>query len=79
MPYISFHSIGFSIARRLAQEGAKVMISSRKELNVKNAVEKLKSEGLEVTGTVCHVGKTADRRNLFEKVSYVNKFNTSSQ
>ncbi|EFN81254.1 dehydrogenase/reductase SDR family member 4 [Harpegnathos saltator] len=63
----STDGIGLSIARRLAQEGAKVMISSRKELNVKNTVEKLQSEGLEVAGTICHVGKTEDRKKLFEK------------
>lgn len=44
------------------------MISSRKETNVKKAVEELKSEGLQVAGTVCHVGKAEDRKNLFEKV-----------
>ncbi|XP_071565594.1 dehydrogenase/reductase SDR family member 4 [Temnothorax nylanderi] len=63
----STEGIGFSIAKRLAQEGAKVMISSRKESNVKKAVEELKSEGLQVAGTVCHVGKAEDRKNLFEK------------
>ncbi|KAL0104303.1 hypothetical protein PUN28_017200 [Cardiocondyla obscurior] len=63
----STEGIGFSIAKRLAQEGAKVMISSRKETNVKRAVEELKSEGLQVDGTVCHVGKAEDRKNLFEK------------
>ncbi|XP_018393497.1 PREDICTED: dehydrogenase/reductase SDR family member 4 [Cyphomyrmex costatus] len=63
----STEGIGFSIARRLAQEGAKVMISSRKEANVKKAVEELKSEGLQVAGTVCHVGKAEERKNLFEK------------
>lgn len=67
---LNFHRIGFSIAKRLAQEGAKVMISSRKESNVKKAVEELQSEGLQVAGTVCHVGKAEDRKNLFEKVSY---------
>lgn len=65
---LNLRRIGFSIARRLAQEGAKVMISSRKETNVKKAVEELKSEGLQVAGTVCHVGKAEDRKNLFEKV-----------
>lgn len=45
------------------------MISSRKESNVKKAVEELKSEGLQVTGVVCHVSKKEDRKNLFEKVS----------
>lgn len=63
-----FCRIGFSIAKRLAQEGAKVMISSRKESNVKKAVEELKSEGLQVAGTICHVGKAEDRKNLFDKV-----------
>ncbi|XP_011642396.1 dehydrogenase/reductase SDR family member 4 [Pogonomyrmex barbatus] len=63
----STEGIGFAIAKRLAQEGAKVMISSRKESNVKKAVDKLKSEGLQVAGTVCHVGKAEDRKNLFEK------------
>ncbi|XP_011252942.2 dehydrogenase/reductase SDR family member 4 isoform X2 [Camponotus floridanus] len=59
--------MGFSIAKRLAQEGAKVMISSRKESNVKKAVEELQSEGLQIEGTVCHVAKAEDRKNLFEK------------
>ncbi|XP_018048708.1 PREDICTED: dehydrogenase/reductase SDR family member 4 [Atta colombica] len=63
----STDGIGLSIARRLAQEGAKVMLSSRKEANVKKAVEELKSEGLQVAGTVCHVGKAEQRKNLFEK------------
>lgn len=43
------------------------MISSCKESNVKNAVEQLRSEGLQVSGVVCHVRKTEDRKNLFEK------------
>lgn len=63
----STEGIGFSIAKRLAQEGAKVMISSRKESNVKKAVEELQSEGLQVEGIVCHVAKAEDRKNLFEK------------
>ncbi|XP_011166980.1 dehydrogenase/reductase SDR family member 4 [Solenopsis invicta] len=63
----STEGIGFSIAKRLAQEGAKVMISSRKEANVKRAVEELKSEGLQVAGTICHVAKAEDRKNLLEK------------
>lgn len=65
---LNLYRIGFSIARRLAQEGAKVMISSRREANVKKAVEELKSEGLQVAGTICHVGKAEERKNLFEKV-----------
>lgn len=60
--------IGFAIAKRLAEEGAKVMISSRKENNVFEAVEKLKKEGLDVSGVVCHVGKAEDRARLFSEV-----------
>ncbi|XP_076247145.1 dehydrogenase/reductase 4 [Calliopsis andreniformis] len=63
----STDGIGLAIARRLAYEGAKVMISSRKESNVKKALEQLKSEGLQVSGLTCHVGKKEDRKNLFEK------------
>ncbi|CAO2590923.1 Dehydrogenase/reductase SDR family member 2, mitochondrial [Lemmus lemmus] len=60
----STNGIGFSIARRLAQDGAHVVISSRKQQNVDRAVATLKEEGLSVTGTVCHVGKAEDREQL---------------
>lgn len=60
--------IGFSIAKRLAQEGAKVMISSRKEDNVNKAVQQLVKEGLQVSGVVCHVGKQEDRKKLLDEV-----------
>ncbi|KAI4492205.1 hypothetical protein M0802_009895 [Mischocyttarus mexicanus] len=63
----STEGIGYSIARRLAQEGAKVMISSRKESNVKRAVDELLQEGLSVAGTVCHVGKAEQREQLFKE------------
>ncbi|XP_046739360.1 dehydrogenase/reductase SDR family member 4 [Diprion similis] len=63
----STDGIGFAIARRLAQEGANVMISSRKEKNVNQAVEILTKEGLKVSGLVCHVGKAEDRARLFEE------------
>lgn len=63
----STDGIGFAIAKRLAEEGAKVMISSRKESNVRKAVEQLKSEGLNVSGVICHVGKKEDRQALLRK------------
>lgn len=63
----STDGIGFAIARRLGQDGAKVMVSSRKQKNVDEAVKKLKAENLDVTGTVCHVGKGDDRKNLIDK------------
>ncbi|XP_036985249.2 dehydrogenase/reductase SDR family member 4 isoform X1 [Artibeus jamaicensis] len=60
----STDGIGFAIARRLAQDGAHVVISSRKQQNVDRAVAALQGEGLSVTGTVCHVGKAEDREQL---------------
>lgn len=63
-------SIGFSIAHRLAKEGAKVVISSRKQDKVNKAVESLQKENLECHGLVCHVGKPEDRKRLIEQVFY---------
>ncbi|NP_001180564.1 dehydrogenase/reductase SDR family member 4-like 2 isoform 2 [Homo sapiens] len=58
------YRIGFAIARRLAQDRAHVVVSSRKQQNVDQAVATLQGEGLSVTGTVCHVGKAEDRERL---------------
>ncbi|KAM4853650.1 dehydrogenase/reductase SDR family member 4-like [Thomomys bottae] len=63
----STDGIGFAIARRLAQDGAHVVVSSRKQKNVDQAVATLQGEGLSVTGTVCHVGKAEDRERLVAK------------
>nr|XP_008536419.1 PREDICTED: dehydrogenase/reductase SDR family member 2, mitochondrial-like isoform X2 [Equus przewalskii] len=60
----STNGIGFAIARRLAQDGAHVVVSSRKQQNVDQAVAALQEEGLSVMGTVCHVGKAEDRERL---------------
>ncbi|KAI1282026.1 Dehydrogenase/reductase SDR family member 4 [Halotydeus destructor] len=58
--------IGFAIAKRLATDGAKVVISSRKQANVDRALESLRGQGLSqnIAGTVCHVGKAEDRQRL---------------
>ncbi|XP_048193264.1 LOW QUALITY PROTEIN: dehydrogenase/reductase SDR family member 2, mitochondrial-like, partial [Perognathus longimembris pacificus] len=56
--------IGLAIARRLAQDGAHVVVSSRKQQHVDRAVASLRAEGLSVAGTVCHVGKAEDRARL---------------
>lgn len=45
-----------------------MVISSRKQENVDEAVAMLKEEGLSVTGTVCHVGKAEDRQHLVTTV-----------
>ncbi|CAD7691393.1 unnamed protein product [Nyctereutes procyonoides] len=60
--------IGFATARRLARDGAHVVVSSRKQHNVDRAVAALQGEGLSVTGTVCHVGKAEDRERLVATV-----------
>ncbi|XP_032964745.1 dehydrogenase/reductase SDR family member 2, mitochondrial-like [Rhinolophus ferrumequinum] len=60
----STKGIGLAIARRLAQDGAHVVVSSRKQQNVDQAVAALQGEGLSVTGTVCHVEKAEDREQL---------------
>ena len=48
--------IGLGIVRRLAREGARVVVSSRRQQNVDETVAALKAEGLDVGGCVCHVG-----------------------
>lgn len=63
----SSYGIGFSVARRLAAEGAKVIIASRKKENIEKATEQLQSEGLSVTGLVCHVSKPEERTKLFQE------------
>ncbi|XP_054988690.1 dehydrogenase/reductase SDR family member 2, mitochondrial-like [Sorex araneus] len=63
----STKGIGLAVARRLAQDGAHVVISSRRQQNVDSAVAMLQGEGLSVTGTVCHVGKAEDREQLVAK------------
>ncbi|KAM5235920.1 dehydrogenase/reductase SDR family member 4 isoform 3-T3 [Ctenodactylus gundi] len=68
----STEGIGFAISRRLAQDGAHVVVSSRKQQNVDRAVAKLQGEGLSVTGTVCHVGKAEDRKQLVATILDIN-------
>nr|XP_027089449.1 tropinone reductase-like 3 [Coffea arabica] len=63
----STQGIGLGIAERLGLEGASVVISSRKQINVDEAVEKLKARGIEVYGLVCHVSNLQQRKNLIDK------------
>ncbi|OWF48176.1 Dehydrogenase/reductase SDR family member 4 [Mizuhopecten yessoensis] len=63
----STDGIGYAIAERLGQDGAKVMVSSRKQKNVDAAIEKLRAKNLDVYGTVCHVGKKEDRASLIQQ------------
>lgn len=60
----STEGIGLAVARRLAQDGAHVVLSSRKQGNVDRAVAELRAQDLSVSGTVCHVGSAEDRERL---------------
>lgn len=63
----STEGIGFSIAKRLAQDGANVVVSSRKQDKVEKATAELNSlyPG-QIGGIVCHVGKEEDRSKLVD-------------
>ncbi|KAK3579002.1 hypothetical protein CHS0354_034799 [Potamilus streckersoni] len=63
----STDGIGLAIARRLAEDGAAVMVSSRKQQNVDSAVKELRNKNLSVSGIVCHVGIKEDRERMIQK------------
>lgn len=58
--------IGLGIATRLASEGAKVVISSRKQESVDRIVQDLTSKNFECIGVACHVGSQQDIRRLVD-------------
>lgn len=62
--------IGFAIAKKLASEGAKVIVSSRNQKNVDEAVASINSNGFlhKVTGFVFHVGNQKDREGVVAKI-----------
>lgn len=63
----STQGIGFGIVERLGLEGASVVVSSRKQRNVDEAVEKLKAQGIDAFGIVCHVSNAQHRQILVQK------------
>lgn len=63
----STRGIGFCIAQRLGLEGASVVISSRRQKNVDEAVEKLKGKGIQVLGAACHVSNASQRKYLIDQ------------
>jgi len=68
----STKGIGFAIAKRLGNEGAYVVVSSRKQKNVDEAVRALRFEGVVCEGTTAHVGVAAERKKLIDFA--LNKF-----
>ena len=61
--------IGLAIAERLGLEGARVVVSSRKQMNVDRTVADLSKKGIDVIGTTCHVAKKEDREKLLNMVN----------
>ncbi|CAD5210628.1 unnamed protein product [Bursaphelenchus okinawaensis] len=71
----STKGIGYAIADRLGHEGAKLVISSRKQSSVDQAIDQLVAGGLRrenVSGIVCHAADEAqqDRLLKFAKERY---------
>ena len=63
----SSKGIGLSIARGLAENGAKLVISSRKQDAVDAIAEEFNKTGLEAIGVACHIGDAEQREALVAK------------
>jgi len=59
--------IGAAIAHALAAHGAKVIVSSRKQVAVDAVAEEIRTKGGTATGIECHVGHTEQLHNLVNK------------
>lgn len=65
----SSKGIGASIARGLAEQGAKVVVSSRKQEAVDEVADQLQADGLEATAIACHVGYEDQLQHLVEQTT----------
>lgn len=63
----SSKGIGKSIAQGLAENGAKVVVSSRKQNAVDQVAREFQDMGLEALGIACHIGDKDQRQALVEK------------
>lgn len=59
--------IGEAMARGLAEHGAKVVVSSRKQEAVEEVAAAYKKDGLDAIGIACHVADEAQCRNLIDQ------------
>jgi NAD(P)-dependent dehydrogenase (short-subunit alcohol dehydrogenase family) len=59
--------IGEAMARGMAEHGASVVISSRKQEAVDEVAAEFKKDDLDAIGIACHVAREEDRNNLIEK------------
>lgn len=62
----SSKGIGRSIAQGLAENGAKVVISSRKQEAVDAVASAFQKQGIEAIGVACHIGDAQQRQNLVD-------------
>lgn len=60
--------IGLSVARLLAQHGATVIISSRKQESCDGVVNQFRSEHLKATAIACHLGEMDQIENLYREI-----------
>jgi NAD(P)-dependent dehydrogenase (short-subunit alcohol dehydrogenase family) len=60
--------IGLAIAEALAQRGASIAITGRKEDTLAETAERLHSRGVDVVPLVCHQGDPAAVARLFERL-----------
>ncbi len=60
----SSKGIGKSIAQGLAENGAKVVVSSRKQSAVDEVAKEFKAAGLDAIGIQCHIGDSDQRQSL---------------
>jgi dehydrogenase/reductase SDR family protein 4 len=58
--------IGLGIATRLGQEGAKLVICSRKQNNVDETSKQLRGQGIDCQGCACHVGNKEHLKQLVQ-------------
>ncbi len=65
------YSIGYAIAERLGLEGASIVICSRSQKNVDEAMKMLREAGVKnVAGIPAHVANAKDREALIQLVGY---------
>lgn len=63
----SSKGIGEAMARGLAEFGASVVISSRKQEAVDEVAAAYRADGLEAIGIACHIGDADQRKQLIEQ------------
>ena len=64
--------IGEAMARGLAEFGAQVVVSSRKQEAVDEVADNFQKDGLDAIGVACHVAREDQRSNLIDQT--INKY-----